>query len=132
MKQISRSTIVLIAGDWLALALFVYLGQIEHELVNANGLPRLLTTTLVLALPWTAVALLWGAYRPPAGRGDVGFFGRVLAAWLAAAPLALMLRAWLQGQSAIILIFMAVTLGLGGLFLLGWRLLYFRLHTARV
>lgn len=120
---------ILLIGDWLALTLFVFLGQMEHEMVAGNLLPRLLTTTVQLALPWTIVALIWGAYRLPTGRRDYAFFGRAITAWLVAGPLALMLRAWLHGQATIILIFMAITLGLGGLFLLAWRLLYFRFLT---
>ena len=53
------------------------------------------------------------------------FFGRSLTAWLIAAPLALLLRAYLHGQATIIVIFMAITMGLGGAFLLIWRGLYF-------
>jgi hypothetical protein len=59
--------LILLFGDWLALGLFVFLGQMEHELVAGDYLPRFLRSTAVIALPWTAVALLWGAYRIEAG-----------------------------------------------------------------
>ena len=47
---------------------------------------------------------------------------------LAVAPLALLLRAFLHGQATIIVTFMLVTMGLGGGFLLAWRLIYFLLR----
>lgn len=124
-----KQKVILLAGDWLALALFVFIGQLEHELVAANPLPGLLLSTAVLILPWTVVVLLWGAFRLPTGARDWSFFGRFFTAWLVAGPLALLLRAYLRGQATIIVIFMAITLGLGGLFLLGWRLLFFYLTT---
>lgn len=113
----------LLAGDWLALALFVFLGQIDHDLLGTYGLSRLLTTTIQLALPWTIIAPIMGAYRlgPDARRRS--FLGRSLNAWLVAAPIALLLRAWLQGRTTIVVDFFLVTLGLGGGFLLGWRVI---------
>lgn len=116
---------ILIMGDWLALGLFVFLGQMEHELVTDDYLPRLLRSSAVIALPWTAVALLSGAYRLKAGMTGTSFLARTLTAWLIAAPLALILRAYLNGQATIIVIFMVITIGLGGIFLLAWRGLYF-------
>lgn len=125
-KPLSKTTLVLILGDWLALALFVLIGQIDHEMVGANPLPRLLRTTAELALPWTVLGLLLGAFRYTTDWR--GFFGRFVVAWLAAAPLALLLRAYLHGQATIIVIFMVVTMSVGGGFLLAWRLIYFLLR----
>lgn len=125
-KPTSKATLVLILGDWLALALFVLIGQFDHGLVGANPLPRLLRTTAELALPWTVLGYLLGAFRYSADWR--GFFGRFIVAWLAAAPLALLLRAFLHGQATIIVMFMLVTMGLGGGFLLAWRLIYFLLR----
>jgi hypothetical protein len=56
--------------------------------------------------------------------------GRSLNTWLVAAPLGVLLRAALLGRSVIPTPFLAVTLAVGGLFILGWRLL-FRLVLAR-
>lgn len=128
-----KERLLLLGGDWLALGLFVFLGQMEHELVEANPLPRLLTTSAVFLLPWTAMALLAEVDRVAANTTGRAFLGRSLLTWLAAAPLALLLRAYLQGQATIIVIFMTITMGLGGVFLLGWRALYLllrrRFHT---
>lgn len=128
-KPFSKTTLVLILGDWLALALFVFIGQLDHEMVGANPLPRLLRTTAQLAIPWTILGLLLGAFRYSTNWRD--FFGRFVVAWLAAAPLALLLRAYMQGQATIIVIFMTITMGLGGGFMLAWRLVYFLIRARR-
>lgn len=117
--------IVLILGDWLVLLLFVFLGQRDHNMSGPGTLTSLLTTALSLAMPWTVAAFLLGAYRlednPTLGR----WLGRVLTAWLVAAPLGLLLRALLRGQGTIAVPFMLVVMGLGGLFVLVWRGVYY-------
>lgn len=125
MDRIRWSAIFLLIGDWLALGLFVFFGQLDHGMISADSLPHLLKTSAEIALPWTVVALLWGAYKIDSKINARTFLNHSLTAWLIAAPLALLLRAYLHGQATIILIFMAVTLGIGGAFLLGWRGLYF-------
>lgn len=114
----------LLLGDWLALGLFVFLGQLDHDMLGTYGWPRLATSTLEVALPWTIIAAVTGAYRLPPGVSRRHFLGRSLNAWLVAAPLALLVRAWLHGQATIIVIFFVVMLGLGGAFLLGWRVAF--------
>ena len=121
-QSTTKSTLILILGDWLVLALFVLIGQLDHEMVGANPLPRLLRTTAEIAVPWTILGLLLGAFRYTADWR--GFLGRFVVVWLAAAPLALLLRAWMNGQASIIVIFMTITLGVGGGMLLVWRLAY--------
>ena len=105
-KSGERSTILLL-GDWLALALFVFLGQIDHEVLQA---PRLLGQTALLGAMWSVVALATGVHRVPREAGLRHFLARSLLAWLAAAPLALLARALLQGQATIIVAFMMVTM----------------------
>lgn len=115
-------------GDWLALLLFVVLGQADHAMLGLAALPSLLITSVSLILPWTAAAYLLGAYAySPRLRWPV-WLGRALTAWLVAAPLGLMLRAFLRGQATIIVVFMAVAMTLGGLMLLAWRALYYWLR----
>ncbi|HSM55461.1 MAG TPA: DUF3054 family protein [Candidatus Sulfomarinibacteraceae bacterium] len=116
--------LVLLAGDWLALGLFVFLGQLEHSLLDENGVARFLRSAAELVLPWTVVALLMRAHLWPAGQTVTGFLARSLNTWLVAAPLALLIRALLRDQATIPVLFILVMLGLGGLFLLAWRTLY--------
>lgn len=120
--------IVLLLGDWLALALFVFLGQVDHDVVDVG---RWLMQTAVFAAPWTVVALILDVYHLPDGGALRAFLGRSLLAWLVAAPPGLILRAVVQGQTTIVVAFMLVTMGVGGLFLLGWRLLYFLVQARR-
>ncbi len=128
-KSATKSTLLLIAGDWLVLALFVLIGQIDHEMVGANPLPRLLGTTAEIAVPWTILGLLLGAFRYTSDWR--GFLGRFAVAWLAAAPLALLLRAYMNGQAAIIVIFMTITIFVGGGMLLAWRIIYWLIRRRR-
>lgn len=123
LKGSNKKRALLLLGDWLTIALFVFIGQAEHEMLNGNPLPRLLQTWAVFALPWTAVAFLWGAYKLPVDLRS--FLGHALTAWLVGIPIALIIRAYLNGQAGIIVIFMAITLALGAVFMLGWRALYF-------
>lgn len=119
----------LLFADWLLLLLFVFLGQRDHGMSLAGSLPSLLTTTLALALPWTAAAGALGVLRLPAGMSWRPWLGRAAAAWLIAAPLGLILRALLRGQASIVLPFMLVMLGLGGTLVVGWRAAYYWLRT---
>ncbi len=121
MSTTDKSTIApwLLAGDWLVILLFVFIGQRDHDMAVISSLPSLLTTTLAVALPWTAAAWPLGALRLPGAA--MPWFGRVVAAWLIAAPLGLVIRALLRGQQSIAVPFMLVMLGLGLLFRLVWR-----------
>jgi hypothetical protein len=121
-QSTTKSTLILILGDWLVLTLFVLIGQVDHEMVGANPLPRLLSTTAELAVPWMIVGLLLGAFRY--SNDWHSFLGRFVVAWLVAAPLALLLRAYMHNQASIIVVFMTVAIGIGGGMLLAWRLVY--------
>jgi hypothetical protein len=126
MTRSNRSlTPWLLAGDWLVLLLFVFIGQRDHGMNVIGSVPSLLMTTLAVALPWTVAAWLLGALRSLAGAAWQAWLGRALAAWLIAAPLGLILRALLRGQASIPVPFMLVMIGLGGLFVLGWRALVY-------
>jgi hypothetical protein len=122
MTPFNRSlSLPLVAADWLVLLLFVFAGQRDHSMPVLGALPSLFTTALALALPWTAAAWAMGAAALPVGIPARGWLSRVAAAWLIAAPLGLLLRALLRGQAAIIVPFMLVILGVGGLVMVGWR-----------
>lgn len=113
----------LLAGDWLLIALFVFIGQRDHDMAIIASLPSFFSTTLALTLPWTVVAWLMGALRSPRWAELWPWLGRVAAAWLIASPLGLILRAWSRQQGSIAVPFMLVTLGLGVLSMLAWRAL---------
>ena len=111
----------LLAGDWLVLLLFVFIGQRDHGIAGQGALASLLSTTISFVVAWTAVALVLGGYRLRPDPGWRVWLGRVANIWLVAAPLGLVLRALLRGQDAIPVIFILVALSIGGLMMVGWR-----------
>lgn len=123
-KKRRGRTVLLLAGDWLALGLFVVLGQLEHSLLDENAVSRLLRGMAEFVLPWSVVAFVMRAHLWLAEQTAVDFLARSLNAWLVAAPLALVIRAMLRGQATIPVLFILVTVGLGGVFLLAWRAIY--------
>lgn len=115
---------ILLAGDVLAIFMFIFLGQIDHETVNrANPILGALPQVFPFVLCWVAAAWLLGAYKLFQPFSLVTFLGRSLTAWLVAAPLGMVLRALLLGRATIPVPFFLVTLAVGGSFLLGWRVL---------
>lgn len=131
-----RSTLILLAGDLAALTVFVYIGQRNHETLDAL---RLLLNVAAFGVPWVVAAWLVGAFRGYTGEEESGhegrpygwmFMTRSLNAWLIAAPLGVILRALVLGRAVIPTAFALVTLGLGGAFVLGWRLAFGLLRRA--
>jgi hypothetical protein len=121
--QAARPPWWLLAGDWLVLLLFVFIGQRDHAISGPGALPSLLNTAFSLAVPWTVAALVLGAYRLRPLPGWQVWLGRALNAWLVAAPLGLVLRALLRNQDAIPVIFILIAMSIGGLMIVGWRAL---------
>lgn len=122
---------ILLIGDLLALFLFVLVGQADHQTINtANPLVGALPNVLSLGIPWLILAWLLRAYprgeaAPPA---LPGFLGRSALAWVIAAPLGLLVRMLYLGRGSIPIPFLLVTLAAGGLFLLGWRLIFWLIY----
>ena len=121
--QAARPPWWLLAGDWLVLLLFVFIGQRDHSISGPGALPSLLNTAFSLGLPWTVAAFVLGAYRLRPLPGWQVWLGRALNAWLVAAPLGLVLRALLRNQDAIPVIFILIAMSIGGLMIVGWRAL---------
>lgn len=120
------SNLILAAGDLLAVLAFVLVGQADHQTINAaNPLLGALPNFAPLAATWLALAVLLRAY-PRAGQQPAlaSFLGRSALAWVIAAPIGLVIRMVWLGRGGIPIPFLLVTLAAGGLFLLGWRLIY--------
>ena len=123
MNDSRKTAMILLAGDLVALALFVLVGQREHETIDAaNPLLGILPNVIAFAIPWMIAAWLLGALRVENDR--LRFFARTLNAWLVAALFGLLLRSFLFGRAIIPSIFIAATLGFGGLFLFAWRVVF--------
>jgi len=116
---------ILPAGDLAAVMLFVIIGQRDHGLVNeARPALGVLLTTAEFAGPWVLVGWRLGIYRRSEPFSVRGLLGRSLTAWLAAAPLGILMRALVLGRAVVPVSFIAAALVFGGLFLLGWRLVF--------
>ena len=111
-------------GDLIDLLIFVVIGQADHNTLNqSNPILGALPNLVALAIPWFIVAFLLRAFPRKTMRLPQ-FLGRSALAWLIAAPLGLLLRAILQHRGGIPIPFLIVTLLVGGLMLLGWRLVF--------
>lgn len=117
---------ILLAGDLIALILFVVVGQRDHELVNEqNPILGVLLSTLYFAAPYLIAGILLRAFKfdpDNEGRFYFRFFGRWLNTWLVAAPLGVLIRTFALGRAAIPTSFIVAGMGFGGLFMLAWRI----------
>ena len=110
---------ILVVGDLVMLALFVFIGERDHAIADPQPILRWLITTGEFALPWLIAAWVLGAYR--AKQTVRGLLARSLNAWLIAAPLGALLRSFVNGSGVIASPFLVVTLCVGGAMLLIWR-----------
>lgn len=119
---INRYTpLILLSGDVLALLLFVYLGQRQHDTLD---LLTLLLQTAAFTLPWVAAGWLLGAFSGSAFLRAPSLLARSTNTWFVAAPLGLLLRAIILDRVVIPVPFFITTLGIGAIFVLGWRLAF--------
>ena len=122
MKPTMR--LILAIGDLVALFAFVLLGQADHNTVSStNPLLGALPNVISLGVPWFILAWLLGAFP----KGPITLprmLGRSALAWVIAAPIGLVIRMLWLGRGGIPIPFLIVTLAAGGLFLLGWRLIF--------
>ncbi len=121
-----RGTLILLVGDTLTLGLFVYVGQRDHELMDAaNPLGGLLNAVWPFLLAWFATAFAVGASQVNgAGMRWRTALGRWLIGWLIAAPMGIVLRALWLDRAVIPTTFLLAALGFGGAMLLTWRVLF--------
>jgi hypothetical protein len=116
---------ILVIGDLLMLALFVFIGERDHAISDPQPVLRWLITTAEFVLPWLIAAWALGAYR--AELTTRTFLGKTITAWLIAAPLGALLRSFVNGSGVIASTFLVVTLCVGGLMLIAWHWIYARL-----
>jgi len=124
----------LLAGDYLIILLFIFIGQRDHDMDILASLPSLFVISIAVVLPWAAAAIPLGVMRLPEGHSAAArwsWFGRVAAAWLIAAPLGVIIRALVRNLTVIPVAFLLVMLGLGVLSILGWRALVYWLAGRR-
>lgn len=116
---------ILVAGDLVALLAFVYSGQQSHEIADSTSALRpLLVTGSEFVVPWFVAGALLGAFPRGEALTVRRLMARSLNAWLVAAPLGVLMRALLLGRAVIPTVFLIIAMGLGGAFVLGWRLVF--------
>jgi hypothetical protein len=127
------SNVILAVGDLLALLAFVLVGQADHNTIDtANPLLGALPNVVPLAGAWLVVAFLLRAFPKDSQQPRLpAFLGRSALAWVIAAPIGLVLRMLWLDRGAIPVPFLLVTLAAGGLFLLGWRLIFWLVFLRR-
>ncbi len=117
--------LILLLGDLTAIMLFVFIGQQDHGTTDVNNpILGLLRASFPLLITWVLVAFVVRAYPNSASITLRTLLIRGLNTWLIAAPLGLMLRAFLFDRGGIPAIFMLLTLLVGGTFIIIWRLLF--------
>lgn len=86
-------TVVLVAGDALSFAIFAGTGRSQHgEASGLGALGQTLVTAAPFALGWFLVSPWVGAYRRKLTDSVPRMLGRTELAWLAAYPVAVILR----------------------------------------
>lgn len=112
-----------LAGDVVMLLAFVIIGQADHDLVDAaNPVWGVLKPSLMFGLPWIVVGIWLKAFQY--GKGARDFFSRSFNAWLVTALLGILVRSLVLGRAVIPTNFLTATIFFGGLFIVGWRMLW--------
>ena len=116
--------IILAAGDIIALLLFVFIGQADHQTNDANNpIGSLIFAGAPFLLAWLVTAFALGAYRAEV-LTPRNMLTRSLTAWFIALPIGIVLRALLLGRAVIPTAFILVAFAFGGLFVIGWRMIF--------
>jgi hypothetical protein len=112
-----------LAGDVVMLLAFVIIGQADHDLLDAeNPIWGVLKPSLMFGLPWIVAGVWLNAFQ--FGDSVRGFFSRSFNAWLVAALLGILVRSLVLGRAVIPTSFLTATIFFGGLFILGWRMVW--------
>ena len=121
--ELSPLTAALAGVDLLLLVTFVVLGEFSHFGVTATAFARAPGTAAPFLLGWVVLAPLAGVYAP-AARGSVrGAVVRTAAAWTGTVAVAQSLRATAPFPGDFAPAFVVVSLLVGLLLLLPWRVL---------
>lgn len=120
--DLSRWTVLLAVGDFLALAAFVALGQARHPASNPQGEPAALLGALApFLIGWLAVALIGGLYTHDVLLGPRRMLSWTIPAWILGSLIALALRATTLFPGDLSGLFPVVAIVFGGILVVGWR-----------
>ncbi|AUX07847.1 hypothetical protein AArcSl_0192 [Halalkaliarchaeum desulfuricum] len=128
-ERIDPGTLPIAVGDIVFLLAFLTIGALQH-----NPGDYLVENPLVWAgivapflIGWIAVSPLVGAYSPGAGESAKSSIPLAVRSWILAAVVGMALRASPLFAGGFAVVFAAIMLVGGALFLGGWRYLYFKL-----
>ncbi|MDY6764463.1 MAG: DUF3054 domain-containing protein, partial [Halobacteria archaeon] len=114
--DISSAKLSIVAGDMIAIFLFVFAGELRHGINPIDYPIRFGFNAVQFLIGWLIAAPIVGAYRSDAFDSSVMLIGLTLASWVVAVSIAQLIR-WLVERS-ISPTFVVVTFGFGFLFLL--------------
>ena len=115
---------VLAVGDVLALTAFVVTGTIQHGQQPFSN-PGVVAVALApFLLAWVAVALLGGLYTADAVLSIRRALGWTVPTWVVAVLAGHAVRATALFPGGTTVAFVAVTLTVGGVLVVGWRVLF--------
>ena len=117
----SATTAWLALGDALIIVAFLALGALRHNVNPITQPLRMADTAAPFLLGWAIAAPLIGAYAPRARQSVRRGISLAVGAWLAAAIIGSALRATTYFHGNAPLSFVAVTFGVGAVFLAAWR-----------
>lgn len=117
--EASQRTLVLALGDAAMIALFVGVGELRHAGSVAAGVE----TFAQFGLGWLLAALAAAVYGPDALRTPSRAVVQAVGTWVVAVLIGQLVRLGMTPGSLVQPVFLAVTIGFGGLFLAAWRYL---------
>ena len=117
----SATTAWLALGDALIIATFLALGALRHNVNPITQPLRVAGTVAPFLIGWAIAAPLVGAYAPRARRSVWTGVSLAVGAWLTASIIGATLRATPYFHGNAPLSFVAVTFGVGAVFLGVWR-----------
>lgn len=132
LSRVDRGTVLsLLPGDVAAILLFVVVGELRHGVDPVTMPGRFAGTAIPFLVGWLVVAPLAGAYAARLRSGLGRLVATTASAWVAAAAVAQVLRATEPFPGDADPVFFLVTVGFGGLLLVGWRLAWTALGPGR-
>ncbi|HEX5807141.1 MAG TPA: DUF3054 family protein [Anaerolineales bacterium] len=117
-----KSTLILVLGDILAIAILTVVGFATHGETELSFLPRMAALFFPLCVSWFLLAPALRLFQPET-TANLNQLWRAALAALFAAPLATVLRGFLL-NAPIIPIFAAVLAGVAALGMVIWRVVY--------
>lgn len=119
--DVSPGTAALAAGDLALISLFVVLGELQHGYALLAEAGRVVGTALPFLIGWALVSIPAGVYAPAPRRSVRTVLVRTALAWVGAALVGQALRATPFFHGGFALPFVLVSLGVGLVLLVPWR-----------